>query len=166
MALRKFLFLHGSVLAQIARKDRPVALTLIETTDDSWSAYKLNDEALLYIKSSQTPKSLTRTSSYKWQFTFSESHIREIKNFTKQYPLYLALVCAGKSLDDKAREVCLLEPNQILKCINLDSEMQQWITVEVIPGSSLRAYGALNARERDKLKISRNKLEEWEIPGA
>lgn len=164
MALGKFYFLHGAVLAKIVRREKPVALTLIETKDDSWSVYRLNDEISLCIKSSQSPKRFIRNRMIKWQFTFSSSDVGKLKDSGTSS--YLALVCAGKTLDDKYREICLLEPTQIRRCIDSSTDGNQWIAVELSPGNSLRAYGPLNSQEKDKLIIPRKSLDDWEIPGS
>ena len=162
MTLGKFHFLHGSVLAKIVRREKPVALTLIETKDDSWSVYRLNDEISLCIKSSQSPKRLARKT--RWQFTFTLSDMERLKDSVPSS--YLALVCVGNTLDDKEREICLLEPAKIKKCIDFTEDTNQWIAVELSPGTSLRAYGPLNSQEKDKLVIARKSLDDWEVPGS
>ncbi|EPS49557.1 hypothetical protein CFSAN002368_17135 [Clostridium botulinum A1 str. CFSAN002368] len=59
MAIKEFEFYHGAVLTRILRKDIPLTLTLIETnTLESWSAYKISDnakDAILYIKYCSAP---------------------------------------------------------------------------------------------------------------
>lgn len=164
-AVSQYHFLHGAVLAKIVRKDRPLALTLIETNQESWATYKLNDESVLYIKSCQRPRMLNN-GAIKCFFTFHRKHIDELIELRKNNKLYIALVCAGDVDDVTVREIAFLEDYELDRCLDYKHNGSQNITVEIIQGNKLRVFSSINSSDRNKLKIERNRLDEWILPGA
>ena len=95
MAIREFELFHGAVLTKLVRGERPVALRMIETrVSQAWSAYKVNDQLVLYVKHSSKPRKGTRQKKARtWQFTFSPDDISKIAAFGPQTPTYVVLAC-------------------------------------------------------------------------
>jgi hypothetical protein len=168
MAVRDFELYHGIALTKIVRNDRPTALRLIETKpSESWSVYRVNDAVNLYVKSSATPSPLKRKkNSLVWTFVFGTSHLQELQKLRQEKDVYVALICARRKIGSGPMEVCLIGPDDLVKCIDIESSKQQTIRVMYQPGMSLRAYGPLNSTKRNRLKIHRNALDEWRIPGS
>lgn len=176
--VKEFHLLHGIVLTKISRNERPT-LRLVETDiSNVWAAYILNDAVIIYVKYSLSGRKSKKEKSA-WVFQFSLSELEKIRDLRKERDVYFTLVGGGfssidgkpikaeeKQLDAKQMEVCLLYPNEIDECIDVDSKTGQTITVEVRPGESLRAYGPKNSDDRKKPVISRNRLETWKIPGS
>ena len=164
MPIRKFEMMHGAVLTKVCRSDRPIALSLIETSDDQRAAYWVNDALVLYVKHAGKPHHQDQRGKCRWQFTFTPDQILELSGLSRKSGVYLALVCAQKGFADPM-EVCLLEPDEMAACLELDGPSQQWIAVEAEPGCSLRAFGAGNNRDREKIVVSRNRMDQWDVPG-
>lgn len=160
MPIHKFELMHGAVLTKLCRNDQPIALSLIETRNEQRAVYWVNDEVVLYIKHSTTPRDTEqRRVSTSWRFTFYPEHIALIAQY--RTVTYLALVCARA---DQSGEICLLHPDEIERCLDLNSrETQQWLAVEAEPRQRLRAFGRLNSSE--KLVIARDRLDKWQVPG-
>jgi len=176
--VKEFHLLHGIVLTKISRNERP-SLRLVETDiSNVWAAYIINDVVIVYIKYSLSGRK-TKKEKSSWVFQLTTSELEKIRELQKQRDVYFALVGGGfssidgkqiktkdKHIDAKQMEVCLLYPDEIERCIDMDSETGQFVTVEVMPGESLRAYGSKNSNERKKPVISRNRLDSWKIPGS
>ena len=165
-SVKEFHLLHGIVLTKISRNERPT-LRLVETDiSNVWAAYLLNDEVIIYVRYSLSGKKRKRTEKVVWNFPFNQPELEKIRILRAKKPVYFTLVGGFTPIDVKQMEVCLLDPAEIDRCIDIDSNARQIITVEVKPNESLRAYGAKNSEERSKLIINRNKLDEWKIPGS
>lgn len=165
--IKEFELLHGIVLTKILRTNG-ATLRLVETdTRQSWAAYKINDSVLVYVKYALTSRETIKENKTVWAFPFQPSEQKKIKELRQDKPVYVTLIC-GLS-DIKAHDkmqVCLLDPDEIEKCISLAARNTQTITVEYKPKASLRAYGPKNSTEKQKLVVSRSKLDEWVIPGS
>lgn len=167
--VKEFHLLHGIVLTKISRNDQPT-LRLVETdVSNAWATYILNDEVIVYVKYCLSGTKGIRVDKTSWKFSFQPSElikIHELRN-SQTAPIYFTFVGAFPSIDNaKDMQVGLLEPNEIDQCIDIPSEKTQTITMEVRPRESLRIYGYKNSDEREKLVISRNRLDEWRIPGS
>ncbi len=163
--VKEFHLMHGIVLTRILRNDSPT-LRLVETDkSDAWAMYVLNDAVIVYVKYSICSRITKKEEKTVWNFPFQSSELKKISEKKQTLPVYFALVCGFPAVNEaKKMEVCLLEPLEIEKCIDINPEKSQTITVELITRASLRAYGSKNPVK--KLVISRNKLDEWIIPGS
>ncbi|MAT45172.1 MAG: hypothetical protein CL609_22825 [Anaerolineaceae bacterium] len=163
--VKEFHLMHGIVLTRILRNDSPT-LRLVETDkSDAWAMYVLNDAVIVYVKYSICSRITKKEEKTVWSFPFQTSELKKISEKQQTQPVYFALVCGFPAINEaKKMQVCLLEPLDINKCIDFNLEKPQVITVELITRASLRAYGPKNPLK--KLVVSRNKLDEWEIPGS
>jgi hypothetical protein len=173
--IEKELF-HGAVLAKIIRSDQPVSLKMIEmNSDQSRSAYAINIDTYLYIKSSKNPKPSERIpGAITWLFTFNTNHLIELNKLKAEKDVCLALVCAQTSIsksdhedDDKERplEIGFLRWDQIFQCLDLSNKEQQSITVRYKKGCSLEVWGSLNTSKKP-IKVKQDALEKWKVPGS
>ncbi|WDT93026.1 hypothetical protein JDY09_06435 [Thermoleophilum album] len=154
MAIDIFACLHGAALTKLLRSEQPVTLRMIETRPrDAWSAYLLNDAALLFIKYSTNRKQIQ--GGFSWRFTFGDSQLEQMSS--SQHKVYLALVCGSESLSELKRGscVCLLEPKELHEVIDTNSAAPQGMTVRWYPGKSLRVM----KDGREMFKIPQNRLE-------
>jgi hypothetical protein len=168
--VKEFHLLHGIVLTKVLRNEQPT-LRLVETdtANNAWAAYILNDAVIIYVKYSLVGMKRQRAEKISWKFNFQPSELEKIQEMQGKLsaPVHFTLVGGFPSIDDaKQMQVCLLEPSEIDQCIDIASKKTQTITVEVRPRESLRVYGPKNSDKRDKLVISRNRLDEWKIPGS
>lgn len=165
--VKEFELLHGIVLAKILRSEG-ASLRLVETdTKNAWAAYKINDEVIVYVKYALTKRRTKKEGKLVWSFQFQSADTKKLVQLRAEKPVYTALVCGVTDIKSaKEMQICLLDPEQIDKCIDVNVVVVQTISVEYKPGTSLRAYGPSNAEERKKLVISRGKLDEWKIPGS
>ena len=167
--VKEFELLHGVVLTKLLRTDG-AALRLVETDSrKAWSAYRVNNEVNVYVKYRLQNRGTKRAQKLVWSFGFSDDELIKIAELRAAKPVWLALVCGLPEIEAEAlkeMQVCLLDPDQIDKCIDLDAGKSQVLTVEYKPGSSLRAYGPQNSEEKKKLIVSRNRLDEWIVPGS
>ena len=83
-----------------------------------------------------------------------EKNLNELNSY-KDGNFMIALVCGN---DDKLNdsEVCLLDKQQVVSCINTDSNSNQTITVKLTGSKSFRAYGTMTTG--DPLIIPRNRI--------
>ncbi|HRW99876.1 MAG TPA: hypothetical protein P5280_10315 [Cyclobacteriaceae bacterium] len=165
--IKEFELLHGIVLTKILRS-QGATLRLVETdTRQSWAAYTINDSVIVYVKYALTNREAVKENKTVWSFPFQPSEQKKMKELRKSKPVFVALICGLQDIKSHNKmQVCLLEPDEIEKCISLTARSTQTISVENSPNRSLRAYGTLNSADRQKLVVSRNKLDEWEIPGS
>ena len=167
--VKEFELLHGVVLTKLLRTDG-AALRLVETDlRKAWSAYRVNDEVNIYVKYRLQNRGTKREQKLVWSFVFSHDELNKITELRAAKPVWLALVCGLPEIEVEAlkeMQVCLLDPDQIDRCIDLGTGKSQIITVEYKPGTSLRAYGPKNSEEKKKLIVSRNRLDEWVVPGS
>lgn len=158
MAIKEFEFMHGGVITRLLRKDIPLQLTLVETSSkDSKAVYKIlsknNNELTLYIKYRSRPE--PRKKEVKtWIFNFTPKNLNELRSY-KDGNFMIALVCGN---DDKLSnsEVCLLDKEQVIYCIDIDSKSNQTITVKLEENKSFRAYGTMTTG--NPLVIQRNRI--------
>lgn len=163
MSVKDFEAYHGIVLTKLVRSDHPVSLRMIETNkDEAWCAYTINDAAILYIKYRTKGRKTKRQRGMSWVFTFPEDELHNIDRLSNAKPVYLALVCAHK----EPMCICILEPDEIHKCMNIKTGGSENITVLYQKNKSLRAYGPQNSDEDQKLVIPQNRLDEWQVPGS
>jgi hypothetical protein len=165
--VNKFELLHGIIIIKVLRTDG-ATLRLIETdAKKAWAAYTINDEVIIYVKYSLTNRETKRDSKIVWAFSFQPSELEKINSLSESKPVYAGLVCGltDIKLHDEM-QTCLLEPKQLEECIDLKSNKVQTITIEYKTRKSLRAYGPKNSEEDRRFVISRNKLDNWKIPGT
>ena len=165
--VKAFHLLHGIVLTTVLRNDQPT-LRLVETDKkNAWAAYILNDSVIIYVKYCLTSRETQREAKTVWNFQFQGYELEKIKELRKFKPVNFTLVGGFQKIEDANKmQVCLMYPDEIDKCIDIYSGNIQTITMEVKPSESLRVYGAKNSTEKEKLVISRNRLNEWKIPGS
>lgn len=163
MPIKEYEFYHGAVLTKILRKDIPTNLKLVEANPkELWSAYRINDQVVFYMKSSTAPQLIK--SGLRWQFPFTLSHINEIKLLLEQANvIYFALICINEKYDGYGSEVCLLDKDQMLKLILLDSINPQSITVYSEKNKQLKVHGTLSQHKKE-LNINRNLLDRLVLP--
>jgi hypothetical protein len=160
MAVHEFELFHGVVLTKLLR-GRPTALRLVETAaQKDWAAYTINDEVYLYIKHSSTPRPREKDVPT-WTFGFPPADVKKIKE--KREKVYFALVCGFKEIKATQMVVCFLNPEQLDSLLNQQAEGQQTVTVKAISGKKLRVS---SGKTQEPLKINKDGLENWEIPGA
>lgn len=162
--IKKFELFHGLLLAKIFRNN-DASLSLVET--DIWrssATHKINDAATVYVKCSNANRQTAKESKTVWAFRFTPSEKRRLQKLQQEKPVYIALVCGQTNANGYGKmQVAFLEPDEIGQCIRLDSNNTQSVTVEVKPKTKLRVYGPNNSTKR--LRISRNRLDKWDIPG-
>lgn len=158
MAIYDFELMHGAVLTRICRNERPLSMTLIETSEHR-SAYLIND-VVLYIKHSTSARS--NRGGTVWQFTFQARHIQDLHEFDQQRQLYLAFVCGARTLDDDMH-IAFLHPHQIAQCLDLNKHVAQSVSVEYKKRHNLRIGSTVLGREQ--IQIKQGALENWEVPG-
>lgn len=155
--VRQFELFHGAVLTALLRRDHPIALSMVETMpSDSWSTYRINDAVNLVVTHSTTGTKQRRTNEVVWQFTFSSAQIKQIR----EGRAYVAMVCGSPSVKAEM-EVCLLDPSQIEKLIDVQSPQQQAVSVRA--SSSLKVYSGRHVKE---VTVAKNKYRNWEVPGS
>lgn len=161
MSVRGFELFHGAVLTKLVRTDRPLTLRLIETRPtDSWSTYRINDEVNVLLKHSVNPQARKREKgALVWQFVFSPDQMKQLA----QAGTWAALVCGAPKLGTAEMDVCLLDPDRIAQLLDISKTNQQSLTVKRLPGKSLRVT---SVRVGDDVVISRNRLDEWAVPGS
>ena len=165
--VKEFHLLHGIVLTKVLRNNNPTLRLVENDTSNAWAAYILNDAIIIYVKYSLAGKKTQRVEKTVWKFPFQPSELGKIKELRKSHPAYLTLVGGFPSIDDAKRmEICVIEPEEIDNCMDVNSDKAQTITVEVRPGESLRAYGPKNSSDRNKIVVSRNRLDALVIPGS
>jgi hypothetical protein len=101
MSIQQFELFHGAVLAKLMRSDRPIALRMIETKDEAWSVYTVNDEVELFIKIRTTANELSREKDgLSWQFVFTPEQVEQIRNLYTTKKVAIALVCGRQNIKD------------------------------------------------------------------
>jgi hypothetical protein len=163
MSIKDFELFHGVVLTRLVRSDKPLTLRMIETHDDSWGVYKINDEVELFIKHSTSPRKLSRgKGGWSWVFHFSLEHIKLLKEIQTSRPVYIALVCGRKEIKRRRMEICFLEPDDFAKVIDLSKPEAQSVTIRYEVGKkNFRAF--LN---REEIALSSlNAIDRWQVPG-
>ena len=163
MPIKDFELFHGVVLTRLVRSDKPLTLRMIETNDDSWGVYKINDEIELFIKHSASPRKLSRgKGGWSWVFHFSFEHIKLLKEIQTSRPVYIALVCGRKDIKRGRMEICFLEPDDFSQVIDLDTLEAQSVTIRLSTGA--RNFRAFLDRKEIPLS-SLNAIDRWQVPG-
>ncbi len=161
MSIRQFELFHGAVLAKLVRSDHPVTLRLIETKEESWSVYTINNEVELFIKICTTPRKLSREKdAISWPFIFSVDQVETISNLKLSKEVYVALVCGCKDLSDPM-QIAFFTPAEINQIIDFNATDSQSFTVKYLPRKKLR----LIIDYKEVLLINQKALESWKVPG-
>ena len=164
MSIDLFELFHGVVLTKLLRSGNPVKLCMVETNPkECWSAYKLNDEVMLYIKYSTNPQE-RKKDALVWIFTFSPSNLVEIHRLHQFQKVFFALGCGDKDVSKGSMHVCFLDPEEFDQCTDLNGDGSRTITVKYYPGKKLRVWGNKNGMEAP-LNIAARSLEKWVVPG-
>ena len=167
--VHEFEMFHGIVLTKLVRRKLPVSLLMIETqAKEAWSEYKVNDQVILYVKHSTSPRSLKREGGIAWSFSFAADHIRRIRALSDGGNICIALVCGEKDLGKLgSMQICLLEKHHLARLLDLDSLRPQAIRVRYLPGTgkNLRARGSLSDSV-EELKVPRSGFDNWRVPGT
>jgi hypothetical protein len=167
--VHEFEMFHGIVLTKLVRRKLPVSLLMIETqAKEAWSEYKVNDQVILYVKHSTSPRSLKREGGIAWNFSFATDHVKRIRALRDGGDICIALVCGDKDLGELgSMQICLLEKHQLAGLLDLDLSRPQAIRVRYLPGTgkSLRVRGSLND-SAEELKVPRSGFDKWQVPGT
>lgn len=164
MTVKEFELYHGVVLAKVLRSEKPVALRLIETrSGENWSTYTLNDAVDLLVSYSKTPRPVSRQGGgTSWTFVFNRNQLRQMNPEGRGRPVWVALVCARKSLADGEMQVCLLDPEQLRDTVSF-TEVQQSLTVRKPRGKGkLRVF----KDRHERFLVAQSRLDKWEVPGG
>lgn len=164
MPIYDYEYYHGAVLTKILRNELPTTLRLIETNPvEAWSAYRVNDNLIVYMKYSASPKTYKKNQNrYGWMFNFHPKDLQLLRELMKNDQLYLALISTSKDLSFTPMEICLLNTDEIKSCIDIYSDNAQWFSVFCEPRKQLLVRGTISKSE---LKIPRNRLDSLSIPG-
>ena len=162
MSIQQFELFHGAVLAKLMRSDRPIALRMIETKDEAWSVYTVNDEVELFIKVRTIASELSRErDGLSWQFVFTPEQISQIKNLSTSKKVAIALVCGRQNIKDDM-QIAFVEQDDVKDIIDFSVNTSQSLTVKYIPKKKLRV---ITNYTEEKL-ISQNALDKWIVPGS
>jgi hypothetical protein len=159
MFIKQFEVFHGMALTKLIRSEKPVSVSLIETrpTSEDWRIYGICD-ADLFVKHRASSTSLSRgKGGHSWQFIFSSTEIARIHK--EGNPVFVALIC-GQSNIKNEMEICFLEPDQIEQIFPLDDRAFSF-TVRSKPGNKLWVI----VDRKVKVKVARDAIEQWDIPG-
>lgn len=107
----------------------------------------------------QSAGAQAREGALVWQFVFSPDQMKQLA----QPGTWCALVCGAPKLGTTEMDVCLLDPERIGQLLDISKTSQQSLTVKRLPGKSLRVS---SVRVGDEIVISRNRLDEWAVPGS
>lgn len=161
MGIKDFHFYHGAVLTKILRLDMPTSLKLVETSENSWCTYTINDSVALYMKYS---KGRECKKHIRYVFSFEPKHLGEIKGYIdKGIQIKLALICINKN-EKSSSEICLIDEDKVLNLIDLDSITNQIINVYLEKGKSFRVDGTRTESKKEFI-INRNAIDNIDIPG-
>jgi len=86
--------------------------------------------------------------------------LRQIRESTRA--VYAALVCGAQKLKTKSMQVCLVEPEELKRLINIGDPKPQGVSIKCIPGKSLR----VSSTRAPEFVVPRNRLDEWLVPGS
>jgi hypothetical protein len=162
MGIQQFELFHGAVLAKLMRSDRPIALRMIETKDEAWSVYTVNDEVELFIKVRTIANELSRErDGLSWQFVFTPEQIGQIKSLYASKKVAIALVCGRQNIKDDM-QIAFIEQDDVKDIIDFSIDTSQSLTVKYIPKKKLRV---ITNYTKEKL-ISQNALDKWNVPGS
>lgn len=161
MGIKQFELFHGAVLAKLVRSDRPIALRMIETKEESWSVYTINDEIEIFIKHSAATRELSREKGgFSWQFIFTPEQIEEIRILQSTKKVAIALVCGRQNIKDDM-QIAFIESEDINEIIDLSKNISQSLTVKYLPRKKLQLITDYKVEK----KVSQNALDNWIVPG-
>lgn len=162
MGIQQFELFHGAVLTKLVRSDRPITLRMIETKEEAWSVYTVNDEIELFVKHSITPRELGREKDgLSWQFIFTPEQVEHIHNLRSTKKVAVILVCGRQNVKDDM-QIAFIEPDDVQELIDFSVNTTQSLTVKYLPRKKLRI---ITGYTREKL-VSQNALEKWTVPGS
>jgi hypothetical protein len=162
MGIQQFELFHGAVLAKLVRSDRPIALRMIETKEEAWAVYTVNDEIELFIKHSTTPRELVREKDgLTWQFIFTPEQVEQIQNLFSTKKVAIALVCGRQNIKDDM-QIAFIEPDDVQDLINFSVNTAQSLTVKHLPRKKLRIVTGYT----DEKLVAQNALDKWIVPGS
>lgn len=119
-------FYHGVALTQITEHKSFKALNRAST---KYGHYLINTDRHVFIKYRTHPKS-------PWQHTFSPDEMKSlIAACKKNTHVFLCLVCGDIT-------ICALDHSEISTVLDLNSNAQQWVKVEVPKGGSCHVSGS------------------------
>ena len=98
---------HGAALNQIAEHKSFTAINSLRIANSvSRSAFLINDHIAVYLKYATKPSGGFK----EYIFTFTRSHLRELKQIRKQHPkTFVSLICV------KDREICCLSYEELIE---------------------------------------------------
>lgn len=161
MGIQQFELFHGAVLAKLMRNDHPIALRMIQTTEDAWSVYTINTEVELFIKVSTTPNELSREEGVSWQFVFTPEQLEQIRSLHLSNKVAIALVCGQRNIKEEM-QVAFLKPENVEEFWNFSETSSRSVTVNYIPRKKLR----VKTDYTKEIKVAQNALDKWEVPGC
>lgn len=162
MGIQQFELFHGAVLAKLVRSDRPIALRMIETKEEAWAVYTVNDEIELFVKHSTTPRPLAREKDgCTWQFIFTPEQVVQIHNLGYTKKVAIALVCGRQKVKDDM-QIAFIEPDDVQGLIDFSVNTSQSLTVKHLPRKKLRIITDYTV---EKL-VAQNALDKWIVPGS
>jgi hypothetical protein len=164
MAIKEFELFHGAVLTKVMRSEKPVALRLIETRPrENWSTYTLNDSVDLFVTQCKSPRIISREGgSTSWSFIFSRNQLRQMNPGVRHRPVFVVLVCGRAKPSDGDMYTCLLDDKQIADLVDFSSNQQSVTVRKPQRKSKLRVF----KDKRVKYRVSQDRLDKWEVPGA
>ena len=151
MEIREGHLYHGAALNQIADHEQFTAINTLKLKgDESRSAFRVNDDIAVYLKYSTEPKG----SFKEYKFTFTNSHLQELKNIAKtEDKLHLVLVCV------KDRHICCIPYKLLLSMIRERraekgrKEEQYQLLVTLKKSEAFRVY--MNQPSRRKIILGK-----------
>lgn len=141
------------------RKDDPTSLKSVETNKYP-SIYVINGTIALYM-TYRSPSNKTKNYK-KWNFSFIRAKRQEIKKYM-DYDLKFALICINKEFEEYNSDICLLDKDEIMNLLDLDSITDQGISIYLEIGKSFRAHGNMSKTSKE-LVINRSCIDNIEIP--
>ncbi|MHC4178552.1 MAG: hypothetical protein ACYSWU_13660 [Planctomycetota bacterium] len=127
---------HGAALTQLTEHGSFKALN---KADSKYGHYLVNTRRRLLTKHSQKEQP-------PWQFTFQPDDLETLRSdLASAFKTFVVLVCGDVS-------ICLLDKSEFSALIDVDSDRQQWIRVQ-IPKASMQVNGSAGSL---KHKIKHN----------
>ena len=138
--INEFKSYHGSAFADLIDESLvPIKLFRPNLLNNAY--YILDTDIALYVKHST--KRLTP-----WRFTFHTDHVLELSQILQKHETcFLVLVCGRDS-------IAVIEKDEILKLLPIDSPALSWVSVQTSHNTSLTIEGSSGSLKR-KLKKSK-----------
>jgi hypothetical protein len=159
MPIKEFELLHGAVLVKLMLKKKPVTLRLIETREDNWAVYTIDEKVELFIKRSSSPQD--RKKGHAWLFTFTSKQLLQLYELSKKNPIAMALVCWSED-ESERQEICFIEQNLFTEIMMLEADPKSTksILVKYVEGKR-RLFISTGGK---KYEVKLNAIKDWEIP--